>query len=563
MGNMTPVAVSWRGGAFVRCAAALFVSILLPACGGGGGGDGAGGGGNAGGAVPDTPAAVVFTATSGAFFGLWAAMDDGSALTRLDDPAVPLGGVGGVASFKVSPDRQNVAFVQPSLSNIAGLYVVGVSGGARTEVSGNASAAATISGYEWSPDGSRLAFVSDQETAGTMNVRNEVFVVDAVGMNRSKASKGIANLVDNPQWSFDSRYVAIEVAEAAAGGIDLAVYDTQTDTSVTAINNSAPGNAANREFQQVAWSPDNQRIAYLMDRDVDFKNELYISTIDGATTVKPYAGLIGSVASFAWDPVDGSKIAYLAEQDIAGVLELYTSAPDGTQNQKQHEDLMHANLDLMSFAFSPDGMHIAYTRDSVLAGVTDLYVNTAPDDGNPLTPPQSVAIFDTIGALGAYAWWPDSSALVYRANQVHGVPASLWTVGRLGFNNHRSGYPHPAPLNGPLTSTGPLFGAFTVSRFAPVVAYGANIDGDSFEELYINALSGGAEVLVNPRDPADPSLIEQIPWRAWSRVSTRIAYVAERTGERSLYASNAAGTKPIKLSDVLEVRTLPPLEPVY
>jgi Tol biopolymer transport system component len=553
----------------VRFAMAPFVALTLQACGGGGDGTG---GGDPGTSAPVTPSAVVFVDNSTAQNRLWAAVDDGSALQQLDDPAAM-----SVSSFEVSSGRDRVAFVQRSPASVPGLYVVGIGGGARTEVSGNVSAATTISQYEWSPDGSKLAFVSDQETAETLTPRNEVFVVDADGTNRVKASQGIADLVHNPQWSFDGRYVAIEVAEPVTavggggqpldgGGFEIAAYDTQTDTSVTSINNNVVGNAAHREFQAVAWSPDNQRIAYLLDRDANDKYELYISTIDGAMTVKPYASLVGSVSSFAWNPVDGSRIGYLADQDIVGVSELYTSAPDGTQNQKQHVDRTFDNLDVQRFAFSPDGKHIAFALDTALPGVTDLYVNTKPDDGDVNTPLQSVAIFQFPStSLGRFDWWMDSSALVYAAGPVHGVQPSLWTVGRDGMNNHRVGFPNPAPLNGPLTSTGPIqTHSYLLSPFAPLVAYMADIDGDNFEELYVNSLAGGAEAHVNPRDPADPSITETIFWTAWSPVSTRLVYVSQKSGgERTLYASNAAGAAPIKLSAALAVRTLPPLAPVY
>lgn len=564
------------GDRFAAAVLVLLGALLLTGCGGGGsdGDDDTDSG--TGTVVPSGPGVVVFVVLDSGNPELWAAVDDGSDLYRIDDPAgSPFSNI---REWAVSPDRQWVAYATGNSALNPGIFVVPIVGGAPVEVTGNTRFQTTISQLRWSPDSSKLAYVSDQVQATFLSDQQDVFVVgrDGAGLQRIGIPGAFTDVFSNPLWSPDSRYVAFEITAATTvffpgsgdpangGTYTFAVYDTQTDTAVNPINSDTPGNTFFKELQGVAWSPDSQRIAYLMDRDVDQLFELYITTVDGASTVKAHPGIVDDVQQFAWNPADGSTIAYIAEQNFLDVSELYTSAFDGTQNERQHValDSSDTNFDVRDFRFSPDGAHIAYRRDVILAGARTLFVNT---NTAPRTFPlseQSVAAFD-INVLTNYSWLPDSSALIYGTTISNGT---LFGVARNGINNHLTGVvPQPAPLNAPLTTAADIEQfTFALSPVDALMAYEGDADGDGNTDLYANSQSGNAEIRVSA--PLGTGMAEAIEWFAWSASSSRIAYLQSSLVPAlnfALYANDGAGGTPIKLSDDLNVVPSGNNEPSY
>jgi hypothetical protein len=121
----------------------------------------------------------------------------------------------------------------------------------------NASSFASASGIAWSPEGTRIAV--------TINDHAWIFTVEKTTTNffvLAPTSFSVP-LYAVPVWSPDSSFVAFY------SDTSLSVYNTQSNTSQTLINESQPSNV-----MALAWSDDSQSIT-----SADDKNRLFTWTI--------------------------------------------------------------------------------------------------------------------------------------------------------------------------------------------------------------------------------------------------------------------------------------------
>jgi Tol biopolymer transport system component len=125
----------------------------------------------------------------------------------------------------------------------------------------------------WSPDGQRIAFLSNRAEGW------DLYVMDADGGNVQRLTTGATS--DDPAWSSDGRYIAIERDHRIE-----AVSPDSAERCVLASNASHP-----------TWSPDG-KLAFVRDHD------LYIRDVNGAETLalrdadQPYWSPDGSVIAF-------------------------------------------------------------------------------------------------------------------------------------------------------------------------------------------------------------------------------------------------------------------------
>ncbi|MGZ8283866.1 MAG: amidohydrolase family protein, partial [Allosphingosinicella sp.] len=93
----------------------------------------------------------------------------------------------------VSPDGRRVAF-----DMIGDIYVMSIAGGTPTRIAEGLS-------YEqqprWSPDGQRIAFVSDRGGG------DNIWIMAADGSNKKQLTKEEFRLLNQPSWSPDGRYI--------------------------------------------------------------------------------------------------------------------------------------------------------------------------------------------------------------------------------------------------------------------------------------------------------------------------------------------------------------------
>ena len=194
----------------------------------------------------------------------------------------------------------------------------------------------------WSPDGKKIAFVSMRNGG-----RNQIHVMDSNGENIRRITEGAFDL--NPAWSPDGRTIAYDGREVGEENRKIRLI-APDGTNRRRLARDIPSNDS-----QAAWSPDNQRIAFLSSRGI-WGNEIYLMDADG-TNQKRLTRDGWDDRAPAWSP-DGSKIAFSAG---GGDIFIVVMNADGTDRKRLPEEALDEVPVLNSYpAWSPDGAKIAY-----------------------------------------------------------------------------------------------------------------------------------------------------------------------------------------------------------
>jgi Tol biopolymer transport system component len=541
-----------------------FLSLVMLSAGvfscNGNGGDDGGGDGNGSATVP----AVVFIAdkdTDGVN-ELYAALNDGASVVKLSGSMAP-----GfyVIDFKISPDGSRVAFRvgQGTPPFDMELYVNNITGGSPVKVSGvflhpngNVELLPAISPndfdvFSWSPDGTMIAYIADQET----DTIYELFISAPDGSFNFKVSGPLVmdrNVIDF-EWAPDSSRIAYRADQVTDNKYELYTTTPAAFPILVEVSNVAPGGgdvvaprfaddtAGGLNIDAFEWAPDGTLIAYIADEINDNVFELFTVPPDGLvlpTEVSAISGGSFDVSEFSWAP-NSSRIAYLADQASNNVIELYTSTPDGTDNDEISaiDPIVVPGSNVFDFAWAPDSSLIAYRADQDIDGVFELY--TTQPDGSTI--PVKVSSLDPIavpdGDVGTFAWAQDSSLIAYLADQeddniIELFNAELTSIVPLVFST-------PIKIHPDFT------GVQDVDKFkwAPDgsrIAYRANQDTDNIFELYSSLLDGSVNDKVSGFLEAGRNVFEF----KWAPDNSRIAYTANQDSSTiiELYSSLPNGS---------------------
>jgi len=391
--------------------AILFVAALASGC-GGGGGDGSGTPVNV---TPMLPQTVVFRANEGSVIGLWAAVDDGSDLYRLDPDFELIANTPLVFDFKISPDKAWVAFrtQDVSMGNGIRLWVTSMQGGTPVEIITFANVNTRIKEYSWSPSSDALVYTADQDNLGI----DEVFLAKPDGTGISKISQPVT-APDNrearrPQWSPDGRYVVFAIVDTiniVPRTLSVDVHDRQ-NPAPAARPVTIPASQPSAFALGITWAPDSSHVAYIFN-PVDSVTHLWVALPDGSppTIVNPTpTGGGNGVREFEWSP-DSSTLAYISRQRNSSNPEVYVVGADGSNPTIQHTPFSNsAAWGASEVKWSPDGAHLAYLSDHGLAGAYQLYVVANLTDNLDA----AVLLFNSSGAVRKWEWLPDSSGIIY------------------------------------------------------------------------------------------------------------------------------------------------------
>jgi len=150
--------------------------------------------------------------------------------------------------------------------------------------------------WSWSPDGRTIAWVSQ-----------ELWVTDVTSGTSSNLTNGTIE-VRGPTWSPDSTLIAFE-SLGDAGYRDIFTMPTSGGSAVN-LTGGSPGNDLNP-----VWSPNGAQIAFVSDRDGT--SAIYVMKADGGNprrlvSAPDGSGCSASLRSLAWSP-DGSQLAYAAQ----------------------------------------------------------------------------------------------------------------------------------------------------------------------------------------------------------------------------------------------------------
>ena len=212
------------------------------------------------------------------------------------------------------------------------IYVMDADGGNQENLTNHP---ATDSQPDWSPDGTKIAFVSGRDD----NRWTQIYVMDADGKNVIRLTDGPGQKED-PDWSPDGGKIAFTVDNLFPKEDYIAVID-------------ADGKNRKKLEDQAkypSWSPDGGEIAFVSWRDG--ANEIYVMGVGGLRRKRVTQDVVDK-----WSPSfspDGRRIAYAAAHEE--FIHIHVIGADGrnrvrlTRNEEGH----------WAPAWTPDGRIIAY-----------------------------------------------------------------------------------------------------------------------------------------------------------------------------------------------------------
>jgi Tol biopolymer transport system component len=290
---------------------------------------------------------------------IWIMDSDGANKTNLTNN--PVGAFSTQPDW--SPDGTRLAYIGLPLG--AGTYDVFVSdanGGNPKNVTNYPATTSGLSrqpyGVHWSPDGQRIAFTLTTLVARAGQSFSDVWVMDADGKNQINVTNKESTHSDAGflAWSPDSTRIAIkgygsnnQDIWAVNPNTSELVQITNTDPSIDTSNNGA------------YFSPDGKRIGYTQHTQfASGFDDIWISDIDGThqskitnTTVR------GTGYQFAGWSSDGQKIAFLTV-DAATFVDVWVSDPDGSN--RLNITNAAAGTSYYNASWSPSGSGLSFLK---------------------------------------------------------------------------------------------------------------------------------------------------------------------------------------------------------
>lgn len=231
--------------------------------------------------------------------------------------------------LKISPDGSRVAWVESSLldggvfSDKTAIFVAetGHLAAPRRLKAAGGEELREEHDLAWSPDSKKLAFLSDAETKGQL----QLYVADVPGGNPKKVTN-LKGFLANPQWSPDGKVIAILFAENAPSGggplrpmtpdsgvVEQQIFEqslTVVDVASGRVRRISPADLFVYEYD---WSPDGKQFAAIAAHGSGDNNwwvaQLYTLEINSGE-LKSILDPPLQIAIPKWSP-DGKSIAYI------------------------------------------------------------------------------------------------------------------------------------------------------------------------------------------------------------------------------------------------------------
>jgi Tol biopolymer transport system component len=192
---------------------------------------------------------------------------------------------------------------------------------------------------EWSPDGGRLAFVSDLEEPGNV----DVYVIDSDGTNLRRVTDHPA--IDTaPAWSPDGMSIAL--SRNISGQDELVVTSVQGGTETQLTDNDFID--ASPDF-----SPTGDEIAFV--RNTDGQVDIWVIGLAGGNAVR-LTNDDAAEGAVAWSP-DGKRLAATRSVGEDGGTDVILI--DRTQGSI--EPVTHSAMAESYVEWSPDGRRIIFS----------------------------------------------------------------------------------------------------------------------------------------------------------------------------------------------------------
>ena len=337
----------------------------------------------------------------------------------------------------MSPDGSRIAVVKNDLANeTADLFIMEVATGASTRLTTSARTEFVMAPV-WSPDGSRIAYVTIRKG------QEAIYVRPASGQGPEEVlythPGAFMNLTD---WSSDGRFLTFAISDLTGGRLYTLPLEGAGERKATEILRS------DLRIFQPKFSPDGRFLSYVVIDKAD-RAEVFVRPVD------PAAGAAwqiseGTFSGGFWRR-DGKELYYLARDQALMVAEVNTSPTFSftkpkvlfRQETKVPDRLAYVSADGERFlalppargpqlqqitifnrqgepvqkvgepalysgpSFSPDGTRLLVSKNDLQAGQADLWTidlatgketrltNNAFSKGNPLWSPDGKYIYHT------------------------------------------------------------------------------------------------------------------------------------------------------------------------
>jgi Tol biopolymer transport system component len=249
---------------------------------------------------------------------IWANGDEDTQVQITDDETRDL-------DPEISPDGSRIAFVSDRTGNPE-LHLISIDGGDATQLT--ALGASELEAPSWSPDGGKIVFSANADGD------HEIYIV------RLDAPLEPLQLTDNqatdrePAWSPDGETIAFASDRIGRGYLQV--------FTVAADCNERFGGCEGHVYQLTrsqnssmspAWSPDGQYIVFVSNRVSTDDEDIYIMRADGTDarllTLDQYGDNGASDMNPSWSR-DGLWIAFSSDREGPG-FQIYVISTDGTR----------------------------------------------------------------------------------------------------------------------------------------------------------------------------------------------------------------------------------------
>jgi Tol biopolymer transport system component len=386
----------------------------------------------------------------------------------------------------MSRDGSKLAYVD-NTTTACGIYVVELAStapGTPTKINGATTANTACYEPVFSPDGNRVAFVSDSATDDVYELwisnTSTTPPTAADKINGALVSGGdvvAGYLGDSLQlFSPDSNKLAY-LADATTDGVnELWIADVSGATPMTArkVNDTlvSGGNVSDGTIGVIfappfSFSANGALLVYLADQRTDEAFEGFLVDVSGSAPDVPQriTGTLvaGGDARLPIIARDGSGLAYAADQRTDGVMELFYVDLRGTSPgapQVVNGDL-GANGDIKSsgltsaVAFSPDGKMLGFVADQISDTYNDFFVADV-STGTPAT--ELVQHSTTANGFAKLNFSADGQTFLYASN-----PTGTYEIWAAEVGDATPGM--PAKVN---SAPGPVSGSLPQFWLAPL-----------------------------------------------------------------------------------------------